>query len=172
MDKWDRRFMTLAHHIAGWSVESGRRVGAVIVNPERIILSTGYNGLPRGVDDTVAARHDPNTGAKYLWSCHAEQNAIYNAAQVGLSLRGATLYVPWHPCVDCAKAIIQAGVAEVVGYEPDFAEPRWGELFSLAGEMFDEAGVRLRFIEPIARLERGAWPMKPEDLDPEKPSKT
>lgn len=160
MDKWDRRFMTLAHHVADWSVESGRRVGAVIVNGERIVLSTGYNGLPRGVDDSIEARHDAASGAKYLWSCHAEQNAIYNAAQIGLSLKGSTLYVPWHPCVDCAKAIIQAGVREVVGYKPDFEEPRWGDLFRLADEMMAEAGVRVRFIEPLAALKRG-------DADPD-----
>lgn len=148
--------MTLAHHIAGWSVESGRRLGAVVVNKEKIILSTGFNGLPRGVDDTIQARHDAETGAKYLWSVHAEQNAICNAAQIGVSLKGASLYVPWHPCVDCAKSIIQAGITEVVGYRPDFNEPRWGDRFRLADEMFAEAGVRVRFIEPIAELERGA----------------
>ena len=164
MDKWDRRFMTLAHHLAGWSIESGRRVGAVVVSPERIVLSTGFNGLPRGVDDTVEERHDPVSGAKYLWSCHAEQNAIYNAAQIGVSLRGSTIYVPWHPCIECAKAIIQAGVSEVVGYEPDYEEPRWGSAFRLAGEMFEESGVRLRFMERLAELPRGEWPLNPKDL--------
>ena len=147
---WDKRFMLLAHQIAHWSKEKGRRVGAVVVGPDKEIRSTGFNGFPRGVRDDVVARHSRETGAKYLWSSHAERNAIYNAARIGVALKGCVMYVPWFPCVECAKAIIQAGICEVVAYEPDFAEPKWGADFALVQEMFREAGVTVRY---MARLE-------------------
>src|SRR5580704_10834190 len=111
---WDERFMGLAHHIAHWSKESGRRVGAVVVGPDKEIRATGFNGFPRGVRDDVPERHSRETGAKYLWSSHAERNAIYNAARIGVPLKGCVMYVPWFPCVECAKAIIQAGISELV----------------------------------------------------------
>jgi dCMP deaminase len=147
---WDERFMLLAHQIARWSKESGRRVGAVIVGPDKEIRSTGFNGFPRGVRDDIEARHSRETGAKYLWSSHAERNAIYNAARIGVSLKGCVMYVPWFPCVECAKAIIQSGISEVVAYEPDFAEPKWGVEFQVVQEMFGEAAIKVRY---IARLE-------------------
>jgi dCMP deaminase len=147
---WDKRFMLLAHQIAHWSKEKGRRVGAVVVGPDKEIRSTGFNGFPRGVRDDVEARHSRETGAKYLWSSHAERNAIYNAARIGVALKGCVMYVPWFPCVECAKAIIQAGICEVVAYEPDYAEPKWGADFGVVQEMFREAGVTVRY---MARLE-------------------
>lgn len=152
---WDRRFMLLAHHLAEWSKESGRRVGTVVAGPANDIRSTGYNGFARGVNDAVAARHSRETGAKYFWSCHAEQNAIFNAARTGVPLEGCRIYVPWFPCVECAKAIIQAGIVELVAYEPDFAEPRWGEQFRLVVEMLNEGGVRVRFMERLMELPTG-----------------
>jgi hypothetical protein len=94
---WDQRFMMLAHQIAHWSKESGRRVGAVIVGPDKEIRSTGFNGFPRGVRDDIPERHSRETGAKYLWSSHAERNAIYNAARIGVSVKGCVMYVPWYP---------------------------------------------------------------------------
>ena len=147
---WDQRFMLLAHQIARWSKERGRRVGAVIVGPDKEIRSTGFNGFPRGVRDDVEARHCRETGAKYLWSSHAERNAIYNAARIGVSLKGCVMYVPWFPCVECAKAIIQSGISELVAYEPDFSEPKWGIEFQVVQEMFGEAAIKVRY---IARLE-------------------
>jgi dCMP deaminase len=153
---WDERFMLLAHQIARWSKERGRRVGAVIVGPDKEIRSTGFNGLPRGVRDDVEERHCRETGAKYLWSSHAERNAIYNAARIGVPLKGCVMYVPWFPCVECAKAIIQSGIAEVVAYEPDFSEPKWGVEFKVVQEMFGEADLTVRFIPRLEELSIGA----------------
>jgi dCMP deaminase len=153
---WDRRFMLLAHQIAGWSKEKGRLVGAVIVGPDREIRSTGFNGFPRGVHDDVEARHSRETGAKYIWSSHAERNAIYNAARIGVSVKGCVLYVPWFPCAECAKAIIQSGISEVVAYAPDFAEPRWGAEYEVAQVMFGEAGVAVRCIPRLEELQVGS----------------
>ena len=144
--------MLLAHHIAGWSKERGRRVGSVIVGPDKEVRSTGFNGLPRGVRDDLEERHSRENGAKYLWSSHAERNAIYNAARIGMSLKGCTIYVPWFPCVDCAKAIIQSGISELVAYEPDYHDPKWGSEFGLVTEMLDEAKVTIRFIPELQKL--------------------
>ena len=134
-DKWDTRFMLLAHEIAEWSKEHGRRVGAVIVGPDRAIRSTGFNGLPRGVNDDVPERHSRETGAKYLWSSHA--------------------YVPWFPCVECAKAIIQCGIREVVAYEPEKTDARWSGEFEIVIEMLNEAGVATRYIPRLKDLPVG-----------------
>src|SRR4051812_9637750 len=150
--KWDERFMLLAHHLATWSIEKGRRVGAVIVGPDQAIRSTGFNGLPRGVRDDLEERHSRITGAKYIWSCHAEQNAIFNAARVGVALKGCTIYVPWFPCVECTKAIIQCGITELVAYAPDRPNSNWAEDFSISGQMLKEANIEVRLIPRLAEL--------------------
>ena len=153
--KWDERFMLLAHEIAGWSKERGRRVGAVIVGPDKEIRATGFNGFPRGVDDDVESRHAKETGAKYLWSSHAERNAIYNAARIGVALKGCTLYVPWFPCIGCAQAIIQCGIVELVAYKPDMTEEKWAAEFKIVLQMLSEAGVRTRFLKELRPLQTG-----------------
>jgi dCMP deaminase len=126
--------MLLAHHLATWSIEKGRRVGAVIVGPDHEIRSTGFNGLPRGVRDDLEERHSRVTGAKYIWSCHAEQNA------------------PWFPCVECTKAIIQCGITELVAYAPDRPNSNWAEDFSISGQMLKEANIEVRLIPQLAEL--------------------
>jgi len=151
-EKWDKRFMLLAHQIADWSKEEGRRVGSIIVSPDLEVRSTGYNGFPRGVNDDVSERHSSHTGAKYKWSSHAERNAIYNAARIGIPLKGCTIYVPWFPCIECSKAIIQSGIVELVAYQPDYSDPTWGNDFQLATEMLNEASVKVRFISKIQDL--------------------
>jgi dCMP deaminase len=153
---WDARFMGLAHYIAGWSKERGRRVGAVIIGPDNEIRATGHNGFARGVNEDVASRHERLSGEKYFWSSHAERNAIYNAARVGIAINGCRMYVPWFPCGECAKAIIQSGISELVAYEPDLADERWGADFRRVQQMLDEAGVRVRFIGRLMDLEDGS----------------
>ena len=150
--KWDERFMLLAHHLAGWSIEKGRRVGAVVAGPDNEIRSTGFNGLPRGVRDAVEERHSRVTGAKYIWSCHAEQNAIFNAARIGVPLKDCTIYVPWFPCVECTKAIIQSGISELVAYAPDQPNSKWAADFSISNVMLKEAGIVVRLISRLAEL--------------------
>ena len=77
-DKWNSRFMDLARLVAGWSKDTSTKVGCVIIGPDKEIRSTGYNGFPRGVDDTIPAGHE--RPAKYDFTEHAERNAIYNAS--------------------------------------------------------------------------------------------
>ena len=153
--KWDLRFMRLAHHIADWSKERGRRVGAVIVGPENEIRATGHNGFPRGVNEDIDYRHNRESGEKYFWSSHAERNAIYNSARIGVPLRGCMMYVPWFPCSECAKAIIQSGIVEVIAYEPDFTDAKWGQDFQRVTEMLREAHVKVRFMERLSDLSNG-----------------
>lgn len=153
---WDVRLMLLAHHIAHWSTERGRRVGAVIVGPDHEVRSTGHNGFPRGVNDEIEHRHNRESGEKYFWSSHAERNAIYNAARVGIPLKGCTIYVPWFPCGECAKAIIQSGIVELVAYQPDFTDAKWGQDFMRVVEMLGEAGVRVRYMERLAEIPNGS----------------
>ena len=142
--------MLLAHHLATWSIEKGRRVGAVIVGPDDEVRSTGFNGLPRGVRDDLEERHSRVTGAKYIWSCHAEQNAIFNAARIGVPLKGCTIYVPWFPCVECTKAIISQ-VSGALAYSPD--QPNsWHEDFSISSQMLKEANIEVRLIPRLAEL--------------------
>jgi dCMP deaminase len=147
MIDWDSRFMRLAEHIGTWSKDRSTRVGCVIVGPNREIRSTGYNGFPRGVDDTPDERHA--RPAKYKWTEHAERNAIYNAARIGVSIQGCTMYVPWFPCMDCARGILQSGISVLVAYRPDLNHSQWGDDFRLALTLFEEAGVAIRWCEPL-----------------------
>ena len=136
--------MQLAEHIAGWSKEHGRKVGAVIVGPDNEVRATGFNGFPRGVNDDIEDRHRRDNGAKYIWSAHAEVNAVCNAARVGVPLKGCRIYSLLYPCVDCAKVIIQSGLGEVIAPQPDFGDLKWGEDFKNASIMLAEANVNVR----------------------------
>lgn len=136
MNKWDARFLRLAAEIATWSKDPSTKCGAVIVRPDRTIVSVGYNGPPRGVSDDYATRE-----AKLARTLHAEENAILTASGV----RGTTCYVwPMQPCAHCAAMLVQAGVARVVSVVPaiDKSE-RWCDSFAHAAAMFAEAGVTL-----------------------------
>lgn len=148
-EKWDARFLELAALIATWSKDRSRKVGCVIVGPKREIRTTGYSGFPRGVGDNADDRHE--RPAKYLWTEHAERNAIYNAARCGVSLEGCTAYLPWFPCMDCARALAQSGIAVLVcGQRPDLDDPKWGADFKLVPVLLKEAGVIVRYAEGAA----------------------
>ncbi len=131
--KWDDRFMELAKSIANWSscYQENRKIGAIIVKNKRII-TTGYNGAPAGLPSCVERgecirrkRNIPSgTQQEVCYAIHAEQNAIIQAARLGISIEGATLYCTHQPCVICAKMIINAGISRVVygeGYPDHFA---------------------------------------------------
>lgn len=146
-EKWDKRFLDMAKHISSFSKDRSTRVGCVIVGPNREIRSTGYNGMVRGVNDDIDARHE--RPVKYSWIEHSERNAIYNAARMGTSLDGCTLYcgstLVGPPCVDCARALIQSGIVRVVGSlgddNPSRWEDRWKDSMMISMEMFSEAGI-------------------------------
>ncbi len=143
-EKWDNRFLGLAKHISDWSKDPSTKVGCVVVGEDREVRSTGFNGFPRGIEDTAERLNDREQ--KYPMICHAEENAIMHAARIGISLKGCTAYVTWPPCSRCARSLIQAGVAEVV-YPADSEIPeRWQEDFDISNRMMSEAGVRIRSV--------------------------
>ena len=141
MNKWVQRYLALAKEVSTWSKDPSTQVGAVTVGSKKEVLSQGFNGFPRGIDDTDERYHHRET--KYKLVVHAEMNAIYNATYSGTSLDGATLYVYGLPiCSECAKGIIQVGIKKVV-VEKSKELDNWNESVQLSQKMFDEAGVEL-----------------------------
>lgn len=109
----DQYFIDMLPAIAARSKDASNQVGAIAVGPDGEIRSTGLNGFPTNVDET-SERWDKESGEKYKWVVHAEANLIYNAARVGIPLKGCTMYVSFLPCIECAKGIVQAGFDNVV----------------------------------------------------------
>lgn len=138
---WDEYFMGIAALSALRSKDPSTQVGACIVNPDKRILSVGYNGMPRCCDDDEYpwGKNENALDSKYLYVCHAELNAILNCA-VG-SVRGCTVYVSLFPCNECAKAIIQSGITEIVYMCDKYAD---SEEVIASKRMLDSAGVKYR----------------------------
>ena len=144
MDKWDLRFINMAEVVGSWSscYQENRHVGAVIVKDKRI-LTTGYNGAPSGVESCQTKgeclRKKLNiasgTRQEMCYAVHAEQNAICQAAKMGISVDGATIYVTHQPCTICTRMIINAGIKKVV-YKHGYPDE-----FSL--KLLEEAGVEI-----------------------------
>jgi dCMP deaminase len=141
---WDRRLFALAKQVADWSSDPDTKVGSVIVGPLNDVRALGYNGLPRNIEDTSGFFERP---LKYLWIEHAERNAIYTAARVGVALPGCRMYVSWFPCADCARAIVQVGLVEVVCVKPDWNHPTWSDQFAQAMKILESGSVGVRFIK-------------------------
>lgn len=120
--------------------------GALIIDDEGWILGEGANFFPRGVKESEERWQRPT---KYSFVEHAERNAIFHAAREGHTLEGATMYVCWYACSDCARAIIQSGIKEVVGHKKcfDLTPDHWKESIKTAFVMLEEAGVKTRTIE-------------------------
>ena len=135
--KWDRRFLQMAEMISSWSKDPSTQVGTIAVR-NRTVIAQGYNGFPRGINDD--SRYD-NRPIKYKYIVHAEMNAIFNAAENGVSLRDATIYTVGLPvCHDCAKGLIQVGIKRVV--TPKINTPdHWKASIALTEEMFREADI-------------------------------
>jgi|SRR5271170_6623263 len=141
--KWDARYLELAKHIAQWSKDPSTKTGAVIVSPQGAVVSVGYNGFARGVNDTDERLNDRET--KYKLVVHCERNAIIFAQR---DLTGCTLYTwPFMSCSPCAGMVIQAGITRCVAPQND--NPRWQEDFKLSQQQFAEAGVVLDFTDPV-----------------------
>ena len=150
MDKWDKRFLEMAKLVSTWSscYQDNRHVGAVIVKDKRI-MTTGYNGAPAGIEsckskeECLRRKLNIPSGTKHelCFAVHAEQNAIAQAAKLGISLEGATLYCTHQPCVICCKIIINAGIKRVV-YQHGYPDE-----FSL--QLFKEANIEIVQMEEI-----------------------
>jgi dCMP deaminase len=138
---WDQRFIDLAEYVGQWSKDRSTKVGAIIVDDDNRIVTTGYNGFPTGCNDDVEERHE--RPLKYAWTEHGERNAIYSAAR--RILEGCTMYLKWFPCSDCARGIVQSGIKKLVCCEPDFDTPKWGEDFKISLEILTEGGVEIHY---------------------------
>lgn len=147
---WDNRFLGLADYISKWSKDKSRGVGAVIVNDDKRVVSFGYNGFPSGVDDEIEARHE--RPAKYDWTVHAEENAITNAARIGVATKDTTMYLNLFPCARCAGNIINSGIKKVVvSKEPNLEDEKYGNEFRISREKLIEADVDI-LIKPEKRI--------------------
>lgn len=145
---WDEYFMGIALLSAQRSKDPATQVGACIVSGDNKILSMGYNGMPRGCDDNMMPwrRSGYVLDTKYLYVCHAELNAILNAG--GISLEGTRMYTTLFPCNECAKAIIQSGIREVI-----FSEDKYSDSDSVRASklMFEYVGVIYREYSPSGK---------------------
>jgi dCMP deaminase len=146
MNKWHKRYIELARNISTWSKDPSRQIGAVAISDSGQVLATGYNGFPRGIEDTPERYENKET--KYKLVVHAEMNCIYNATYNGVSLEGSSLYI-WGlpPCSECAKGMIQVGVRNVYYSYGQQIPQKWLESLETTIELFKESGVTLDLIE-------------------------
>ena len=140
---WDEYFMGVALLAAKRSKDPNTQVGACIVDENNVILTTGYNGFPIGCSDDEFPWDREGEVTKYPFVVHAELNAILNAS--GKSLKGARIYVALFPCNECAKAIIQSGIREVVYISDKYADTPGVKASKL---MLNTAGVKLTHFKP------------------------
>jgi dCMP deaminase len=145
MGNWNEKFLELTKHIASWSKDKNTKVGAIIADNENRVLSIGYNGFPSGCNDYIDERYE--RPAKYLFTEHAERNAIYSAAKNGVRLKDSVMYLMWFPCADCSRAIIQSGIKRLVCSKPDLDTPKWGEHFKAGLEMLSEANIEIEYVD-------------------------
>lgn len=159
---WDDYWVAIAEAVKTRSNDPSCQVGAVIVR-NNVLLSTGYNGLARGVQHRERRLlKEPGRPEKLRWMCHAEQNAIYNAARTGASLEGATIYTTKFPCLICTNAIVQAGIASVhtrdtKAYDDDLLKDDGSRVVSV----LLETGVRL--VAPNLKVDVGIDKGEQED---------
>lgn len=145
--RWVRKHFLMAAMVSCYSKDNSTKCGAVIVRPDNSVASTGYNGFPRGVEEKPERLERP---AKYLFTEHAERNAIYNCGDP--SLEGYSLFVFAHPnnlfiCSDCSRAIIQEGITEIYApLETDIVE-HWGDSCAASKIMLQESGVEIFHVE-------------------------
>jgi len=144
--EWDVYFLRMVKLVASKSEDPNTKIGCVIVGPDNQIVSTGYNGLPRGVNVTKT-RLSRENDEKYYWFEHAERNAIYNAARHGIELRGCKAYVYCCPCPDCARALIQVGITQIItmnNHPLKSHSERWKDKYLRSYEMMCEAGLSIK----------------------------
>lgn len=155
-DRWDRHLLERCLLNARMSKDPRTQVGAIIVGPDREQRADGFNGFPRGITDTPERLNDRDMKMRLI--VHAERNAICNAARIGVSVRGCTLYLAatdetgmvWGgpPCTACTIELIQAGIASVVSFPVKAIPSRWHDDLAFAREILAEAGVAYREIAP------------------------
>lgn len=141
MNKWDDRFMEMCEVVATWSSCVRRSIGAIIVKDKRI-LTTGYNGAPAGIQTCKEKgfcmrdkkQIESGTRQEMCYAVHAEQNAIAQAAKLGVSLEGATLYCTHQPCTICTRIIINSGIKRIV-FKHSYPD-------AFSRELLEESGIQ------------------------------
>lgn len=146
ISKWDFRFMRIAKEVSTWSRDPSTKIGAVAVK-DKVILSTGYNGFPRGINDDERYL---NRDIKYNLVVHAEMNCIYNAALIGAKLNEADIYVYGLPtCIECAKGIAQIGIKKVFVCYPEKIGNKWIESEQKSIDLYNECGIKYIKMEGV-----------------------
>jgi dCMP deaminase len=143
---WTDYFLNIAEAIKLKSKDKSTQIGAVIVGKDNEILSTGYNSFPRGLNDSIEERQE--RPEKYFWFEHAERNAIFNAARIGVSLKNSTIYITSGiPCMDCARGIVNSGIKTVwCKYTCTTKnKEKWEESQKRSLQLFDECGIQVFF---------------------------
>lgn len=140
------KFLPVAEAFAALSKDRSTKVGAIVLDDDLTLLSAGYNGFPRGVSDNVDQRH--TRPDKYLWTAHAEENAISQAARTGTALLGATIVITsLYPCARCARQIVQSGIKTVLVPECE-TTGQWLEEWQFSKTIFKEGGVSTFTYDP------------------------
>lgn len=135
--KWDLRFLELAKFVSTWSKDPSTKVGSVIVDPDKRIQSIGFNGFPKGIDDSLEKYE--NKEYKYQIVKHAEENALNFAPR---NLKGSSIYIyPFLSCPSCTGNIIQRGIKRVVTYQLDTKE--WREYHNISLDLYKQAGIEV-----------------------------
>lgn len=139
------KYFKLAEFMAEtFSKDPHRKVGCILLKPGSLnILSMGYNGFPRGIEETVGRWERPT---KYNYVSHAEANALTNACRSGVCTEGAIAVITMFPCCTCAKSLIQAGIKTIISPEPDIHHEKWGEEFIISKLMLEEANISINLI--------------------------
>jgi dCMP deaminase len=143
---WTEYFLNIAEQVKLKSKDKSTQIGAVIVGNDNEVLSTGYNSFPRGLDDNKEERQE--RPEKYFWFEHAERNAIYNAARIGVSLKNSTIYITSGlPCMDCARGIVNSGI-KVVWCKTECTtknKEKWVESQMKSQQLLNECGVQVYY---------------------------
>jgi dCMP deaminase len=141
---WTEYFLGIAEQVKLKSKDESTQIGAVIVGIDNEILSTGYNSFPRGMDDSKIERQE--RPEKYFWFEHAERNAIYNAARIGVSLKNSTIYLTSGlPCMDCARGIVNSGI-KIVWCKKECTtknKEKWEESQMKSLQLLNECGIQV-----------------------------
>ena len=145
--------MGLARRVAADSPNRVRKVGAALAMADGHTRIASCNTFPEGVRD-LEERHAGD--GRFVWMEHAERNAIFEAARSGQATRGATLATTFFPCIDCARAIVQAGITSLHTLAPDFGDPLWGSAFRFSKAILEEGGVRVSYLERDPQLMHAA----------------
>lgn len=154
---WDELFFQDVYRYAAKSKDPRTKIGSVIVHwDEKDPISHGYNGFPRKVNEAIPERWE--RPEKYFWIEHAEKNSILNCARTGRATKGATMFTQGIPCADCTKAVIQAGIVEIVvhkqwqDYERKFNWDKWLDSGMRSTIMLNESGIKVRVFSMVLGL--------------------